>query len=485
MWLAAFHPVLALTASGALTVALVLSAMALSLLAFAKELGPEYGGRGSRVGLVVAALATLAYIGGTATGSDPVHVISIATFYLGSVLYLGGTRSLLCALPSGLVLLSLSLSAVSGNWGTIYLDGLSWALVSSSVAYLLVRRNVPSPAGCVLCAYFRLRDRTFCSSCGRLFGRVALPISRQRVAGFAAFSAVLLLALSLTVPLVYTSPTVTLVSFSLGGSQGNQLFAPLPGWGVSAILPKNGSAVSGYTLSQGKVSIQAYVATSQTNYDALSLVNSAKANSTPYSGLPAGISGSMDGYVFKQGHTLYVGIQGAFPVGTPTGSGATGTYVAVDLRQPLSAFQADHGASLYGAASSVIGWSSSWSLWSPVVGPLLWLYQTLSQFAYLCSFSVVGIVLFTVARDDELAKARRIESVRGLDSEESEMLGVFIAGPRTQTGEELRKSVRETLTHMTDSEFYDSLDELSRRDLVAPSVVLRRGMPTLYWRRTI
>ena len=485
MWLAAFHPVLALTVGGVLTLALVLSAMALSLLAFAKELGPEYGAGGSRVGLIVVAIAILAYIAGSASGSDPVHVLSIATFYLGSVLYLGGTRSLISALPSGLVLLSLYLSAAYGNWGTIYVDGLSWVLASGSAAYLVVRRNAPSPAGCGLCGYFRLRGRTFCSSCGRMVGRVALHISRRRLEGFAAFSAVMLIALSLTVPLVYTSPTVALVSFGLGGSQANQRFAPLPNWGVSAIPSKNGSEVNGYTLSQGKVTLQAYVATSQTSYGALSAVNSAKANTTPYSSLPAGISGSMGGYILRQGRTEYVGVQGVFPTGTPTGSGATGTFVAIDLRQPLSAFQADRGAALYGAASSVIGWSSSWGLWSPILGPLLWLYQTFSQSAYICSFSVIGVILFTVARDDELAKGRRVESVRGLEDEESRILDVFVAGPQTMTGEELFKSVRETLTRITDSEFYDSLDELVRRDLVTPLVILRTGAPKLYWKRTI
>jgi hypothetical protein len=295
----------------------------------------------------------------------------------------------------------------------------------------------------------------------------------------------MMIVLSLTVPLIYTSPAVSLVSFGLGGSQANQRFAPLPGWQASAIPPKNGSAVSSYTLSQGKTSIQAYVATSQTNYGALSAVNSAKGTTTPYSRLPAGISGSMDGYTFLQGHTEYIGIQGAFPMGTPAGNGVLGTFVAIDLSQPLSAFQADRGAALYGAASSVIGWSSPWGLWSPLVGPLLWVYQIFLQSAFICSFSVIGVILFTVARDDELAKARRNESIQGLKNEESEILSVFVAGPQTMTGAELRKAVRESLAHMTDSEFYDSLDELSRRDLISPSVVLRSGTPKLYWKRTI
>jgi hypothetical protein len=192
----------------------------------------------------------------------------------------------------------------------------------------------------------------------------------------------------------------------------------------------------------------------------------------------------MEGYTLKVGHTEYIGILGVFPVGRPGGS-VTTTYLAVDLRQTLASFQTDRGSALFGAASSVIGWSSSWDIWSPVMGQLLWAYQTFSQAAYICSFSAFGVILFTVARDDERTKARRNESIVGLNDSEAEVLSVFLAGPQTVTGEVLHEAVRKTDPRVTASEFYESLDELSRRGLVSPTVVLRGGTPRLHWKRAI
>ena len=485
MWVDAFHPTLAIAATGVLTVTLALAAMVLSILAFTREFGPEYEKGGSRVGLLVVIVAILGYIWGTAAGSDGIHLLSIAAFYLGAVLYLGGSRSLLCAAPTGVILLSLTTPAVYGTWGMVYLDGLSWGIAVGSAGYLLLRRNTVGLAGCWFCDRSRSQGREFCSSCGGLIGRGSFPIPRRKIVRFAILSALLLLALSITVPLAYTGPTTSLVSFGLGGPLANQRFAPLQGWAAAPLTPKNGSAVSGYTLSQGRTSIQAFVATAQAGYIALSAVDSVKGTTTPYAGIPASIAGSMDGYTFKQGSTTYVGIQGVFPVETPVGSGVSASFVAVDLRQPLSAFQSDRGSALFAAATSVIGWSSPSGLWSPVLGDLLWAYQMLTQSAYLCSFSIVGVALFTVARDDELRRSRRNESARGLADHEAAALSVIIAGPRVATGEQLREAVRAAHPHLSDSEFYESLDELSRKDLVAPSVTLRGGVPKLHWRRTI
>lgn len=484
MWFAAFRPAGVLTVTGVLTVVLSMAAMVLSTVAFAKEIGPQYEWNGSRVGLLFITLAILGYLAGTSYGSDALHIISLTTFYLGSVLYVGGTRSLLCALPSGLIMVLASFPWSFGLWGTIYLDGVSWVFIVASTAFILSTRNAQRSANCGLCDQFGSQGKAFCSSCGRQIGRVLVTVTRGRIVKFVIFSVIMIIVLEMTVPLAYTSPTVSLVSFGLGGTQGSQPFAPLPGWSATAIPPSNGSAVSGYKLSQGKTSMSVYLSTSQDSQSALSAIDSAKPNTTSYQDIPASLSKSIQGYTYKEGKTEYIGVEGVLPLGTPTGSGVTSAFVAIDLRQTFASFQADHGSALFGAASSVIGWSSSWGAWSVVAGGMLWVYQTFSQAAYLGSFSAFGVVLFTVARGDEQARARRRESILGLGGVETEILNALVSGPRVLTGAQLLSAVREGGNLVTDSTFYDALDELARRDLVSRSVVLGSGTPMLHWRRT-
>jgi hypothetical protein len=485
MWLDAFPVSAGFTFGGALSLGLAVAAMVLSVVAFVRGVGPQYELKGSRIGLLLILTSILGYLIGTSLQSDILHTLSIAVFYWGSVLYLGGARSLVSSLPSGLILLSSFVPMVYGALGLIYLDGLSWALIVTSGALLWQwRKSMVHPA-CGLCASFMDRGKSFCSSCGRLIGPLAAPTSRKLL-GFAVFTVVMLATLSLTVPLLVATPTVSLANVSLGGPQIGNHFAPLPGWGVkTATFTRNGTSVDEYTFTQGRVTIEAIVATSPDSTIAASAVNSTRVSATPDPSVPASIAQVMPGYTLIQGGTKYVGLEGLFQVGMLNGSTIPNTFVEVDLRQTSASFDADHGSTLYSTAAAVISWATASSQWSPTVQELISAYQDFVQVAYVCSFAGFGVVLFTVARDDELTRTRRLESMQALGGSEVVVLKAFGSSSKPMTGGDLRDSAREIDPLQSDSAFYGSLEEVSRRGLATPSVIIERGRPKLYWRRLV
>ena len=480
MWLGAF-PTLSVTVDSVISLAFVVSAMVLSVLAFARETGPQYDQKGSRVGVLVVILGVLLYVTGTYQQSALFHSVSIALFYWGSVFYLGGTRTLVSTLPAGFMALSVLVTAGYPPWGAFYLYGVSWALGVASAAILFAGRKVAQPLGCGLCASFRSRGRTFCSSCGSLLERPSTSLGRRRVLGFALFTAIFLTVLGLTVPVTVAGPRVALVDFGLGGPHLGS-FAPLDAWRVAPIASAAGGAATGYSLTQGGASLQAYVATSQSSGVALSAVNSTMTAPIAVKGAPATVSPSMQAYTFIQGKTRYVGLQGVFGVGFVNGTSIGNTYLGVNLRETAAAFSEDNGSALYAAASSMASWASGWAIWSSTVGAADTLYLTLSQVAYVCSISAIGVVLFTVARDDELAKVRRVEALRGIGSQEVSILSAFGHEPQQLLGDQLLGATRKLVPTITDQEFYSSLDELSRRGLVSPNVVIRKTLPVMLWK---
>jgi hypothetical protein len=193
----------------------------------------------------------------------------------------------------------------------------------------------------------------------------------------------------------------------------------------------------------------------------------------------------MSGYTLNAGRTKYVGLDGVFHVQLMNQSTLSMTYMAIDLRQTSASFGLDNGLSLYDAASNVINWAAGSVSWSPVSRTLLSAYQIYSQAAAAVSFGVIGIALFTVARDDELTKSRRLESTYSLRNSEEAVLQAFGSRLRPTKGDALLGSIWRSGPWISDSEFFSSLHELVRRDLVSPSVVTERGRPTLYWRRMV
>ena len=485
MWLDAFPVSAGFNLESALSLGLVLAAMALSVVAFARGVGPQYELKGSRVGLLLILIGILGYLIGTSVESYLLHSLSIAVFYWGAVLYLGGVRSFVSTLPAGLILLSSFVPMVYGTLGLIYLDGLSWALIVASGGLLWIwKKSVELPA-CGLCASFRESGKSFCGSCGRLVGPLAAPRSRKLI-GFAVFTIATLATLSLTVPLLVTSPTVSLANVSLGGPQIGNHLAPLPGWEVKTVtVSRNGTAVDEYTYTKGMVTIEAIVAASPDSTIAESAVNSTRMNAVTDPDVPASISQQMSGYTLTRGKTSYVGVEGLFEVGLLNGSTIPNTFVAVDLRQTSASFDADHGSTLYSTAASVISWATASSQWSPTVQELITAYQDFIQVAYVCSFAGFGVVLFTVARDDELTRSRRLESMQALGSSELVVLGAFGSSPKPMTGVDLREAALRIDPLQSDSAFYASLDEVTRRGLVAPSVMIEKGRSSQYWRRTV
>jgi hypothetical protein len=413
------------------------------------------------------------------------HAVSIAVFYWGSVLYLAGTRTFVATIPAGLVVISIAFPLAFGTTGLLYVDGLSWALFVTSLALLQIRKKSPPPAPCAFCTSFKEKGRSFCSSCGRHIAPLAAPSSRK-LYGFAIFTVAALALLTITVPVLVASPTVSLDNYGIGGPQATNHFAPLPGWGArTAPLKVNGTLVDRYSLTSGRIAMQALIAEASDPVSAADTLNSTRVGAVPDTSFPPSISNSMSGYTLTVGGTEYVGLDGVFNVQLLNQSTLSMTYVAIDLRQTSASFAQDNGLSLYNAALDVINWASGSANWSSVSGTLLSIYQVYSQVAAAVSFGGVGVVLFTVARDDELTKSRRLESMYSLGSSEQAVLEAFGSGTRPTKGDLLLASVWRSKPWISDSVFFSSLDELVRRDLVSPSVVIEKGWPTLYWKRMV
>jgi hypothetical protein len=482
MWLDAFPPTFPPTVVGAVSTAFVVAAMAVSMVAFSEGVGSQYDLKGSRAGLLLAIAGIISYLLGTSLQSDILHVLSIAVFYWGCVLSFGGVRPLASTLPFGMLVLTLFVPRAYGTQGLLFLEGLSWAVLIASAVLLWRSRRSVEPMRCYLCASFKERGEGFCGSCGRLIGPTTAAPSRKGLIGFAVFTVAMLALLILTVPLLTVNPTVSFVYAGLGGDKTSNSFVPLSGWGVRT-QTLQGHSIDSYVLSNGKTSIQAFVAASQFPQVAASALNAARGNITGSPSLPPSLGGQMSGYTIAKNGIDYNGVQGVFQVGMLNGSELLNAFVAVDLRQTAVSFRADNGSALYGAAAAVVGWASASGQWVPTVQGLIWSYQFFAQAAYLCSFAVIVVIIFTVARDDELTKTRRLESTPALTKSEAAILRAFDSGPKWMTGEQIQDSAIKVDSSASDTALYSSLTEVSRRGLVSSAVLMRNGRPTLLWKR--
>ena len=479
MWLGAFPVNGGLTTSAVLSAALAVGAIVLSIAAFAKGAGAQYAVKGSRRGLVVAVLGFVLYLAGTSMGSAPVHAFSIALFFCGCAFFLAGWRALVSALPSGLIVTSSFAPFVRGQWGLIYLDSLAWAILVTSMGLLWDLRSAPRTAPCGLCLPFEIKGWGFCGACGRQISEVSGPSPRALV-GFVIFALAMAAAFEVGVPLAVAANPPSLAVFTLGGPQGGGHFAPLPSWGsLSSSFSQGGIQFKEYALTNKGAFVDAFVASSP---DA-NVFNKTRTGTVTAVALPPAIAQYMSAYTFVQKGTGYVDIQGAFQVTTMNESVVQGALVSIDLRQTASAFAADHGSSLYGAAYSVISWAAASSQWSPWAGDLSSAYRLFSQAAVASSFACVGVVLFTVARDDEQARSKRSEAARALDEPESLVLGAFGSRSRSLTGAQIAGMVARADPRLDEGRTYSALDELERRGLVSKSVTLVDSEPVLKWRR--
>jgi len=485
MWLSAF-PIGSMGSAGdAVSLIIVAAAMVISVASFSKATGSRYELKGSRAGVLLSATGVLAYLLGTSLQSDILHLLSIAVVYWGCVLSLGGLRPLISTIPAGILVVSLFVPRALSPWGLPYLEGLSWAVIVASAVLLLNSMRAAKPLGCGLCASFKREGKAFCHSCGRLVGKSTVAVPRKGVLGLVAFTIVMIVLLSLTGPLLTMTPAVSFVSYGLGGVQSSDVL-PLPGWGARAhIIPVGGQQLEEYVLTSGKESLEAFVNASAGPQAAASTLVVARGNSTNARVLPSSIGQQMSGYTLTQHGVTYVDLQGVFQVGAVNGSQIVQYFVAVDLKQEVASFRADNGTAMYGAATALIGWASSSEYWSPYVTWLVSTFQQVSQGAYLVSFAAVVVILFTVARDDELAKVRRQESSFALTDSEALVLAAFPPGARGMTGEQVQGSVKKVNPVMSDSDFYAALDGVSRRGLVRGLVILRNGRPTLLWRSLV
>ena len=481
MWWGAFPPEAVPPTSVIFSTALVLAAMIASAWAIAKGTGAQYALKGTRVGFLIAVIGIISYLAGTSFQSEIIHTLSIAVFYSGCVLYLAGARAFVSALPAGFIMLLTFAPTAYGELGLIYLDSLAWALIVISAALLWDSRNVPQIAPCHICPSYESRGRRFCGSCGRKLGPTTGPSSR-RLLGLAVSAVVMAILFIPTFPLVTTGPSVSAVNYGLGGPQLMDNFAPLSGWSTRAsTLSVGGVPVSEYTLSNAGTTIEAFVAATQ---DA-SVFNETR--STPVSSLtlPSSIAQSMVGYSFQQKGTQYIDLEGSFQVTMVNGSSVQSSLVAINLRENAADFEADHGSSLYSAAESVISWTSTSYLWSGWAVNFYSAYQLVSQAAIACSFACLGVVLFTLARDDELVKSRRLESMRALENPEKAVLEAFGPGSYPVTGVQLREENLKGNYWVPESAVYSSLDELERRGLISTSVTIKNWVPVLQWRRLV
>ena len=450
-----------------------------------RETGPQYKLQARRAGIPVAAVGILGYLEATSVNSPLLHAVSIAVFYWGSVLYLGGTRGFISTLPAGAIVVSLVFPSLFGTAGLLYLDEFAWVLLVGSTVILLLRRKGPAPPRCELCASFAEAGKAFCSSCGRVWGSLPAPPGRKLL-GFAVFTLGMLVLLSITIPLLVANPAVSLETYTLGGTGSNTHFAPLPGWGVkSASTTVNGTSVEVYTLTNGRDSIEALVAQSGASSAAVTALNATRPDAVPDTSVPSDVSRAMSGYTLTTAKAKYVGLDGVFQVGVLTSSGISSTFVAVDLRQTSASFGLDHGSTLYSAAADLIGWASLSAGWTSTAGGVLSTFQLFSQGAYAVSFGGVGVILFTLARDDELEKVRRLESMQGIGAHESAVLEAFGTPAKPTKGAKLYDSALKANPWVLPGTFFASLDETVRRGLVEPTIEIQRGRPTLYWDRLV
>jgi hypothetical protein len=485
MWFGAFPEMTGISVGEALSTIFVASAIVVSAVAFTRGVGPQYELRGSRTGLLLALASILSYFVATSLKNDPLHVFSVAGFYLGSVLYLGGPRPLIATLPAGLIVASLFAPMTFGLWGLVYLDGLSWAMIVTSAALIWDSRRSSPPPECTFCYLLVSTMASFCVSCGRQIAPLAGPSSR-RLLGFLTFAVAMLSLMTFTVPLMTPAPTIALVGFGLGGPQIGNHFAPLPGWNVKSLGPNgNGTDVSAYSITKGKVSLQAFLSASQSPKDATAAVNKTMAATSSYSKVPSTVSPAMVGYIFKQKGADYVGLLGTFSVSMLNGSNVLNSYLGVVLTQSKSSFAADNGSALFSAARAFIDWTASSAQWSAPSQKLLSIYQTFTQLAFFSSFAGFSVVLFTIARNGENAKIKRLESMFALGQEERAILDGFGPGRNSRTGEQLRDRLISVGPTFPISNFYSSLEEVARRGLIAPIVTIQDGRPKLFWRRLV
>jgi hypothetical protein len=272
------------------------------------------------------------------------------------------------------------------------------------------------------------------------------------------------------------------VSYGFGGAQSSAP-VPLAGWAAKAqSFSVNGQRLEGYVLTSGKESIDAYVVASTDSQVAISALKAASGNSTLDLPVPASVAQHMLGYTITEHGVTFVGLQGLLQVVGLNGSRVTEPFVAVDLKQEAASFRADNGTSLYAASTSITGWAALSVGWSPYLPQILTAFQYFTQAATFVIFSAAVVILFTLARDDELSKVRIAESSSALTNSEVSVLAAFAPWKGWTTGEMVHETVVKADPEVSDSDFYAALEGVSKRGLVRSSVILRNGRPTLLWR---
>jgi len=474
MWLDAFPPGIP-NVQDFVTSMIVAGSAVVSVVVLTRLTASKYDLRGRTSGLWLAVGGLLAYLEATTILSAPIHVLSIGLFYWGCVLYLGGLRPTISTLPAGLVAILAAFPLAPGV-AQLVADGSAIGVPAASVILVSVLGRGAKDLGCGYCSEFRSSGDAFCAYCGRLVGGVSSRLPRRKFTGFAIFTVLMLASFTATLPAMASASSISFVNMGLGGPQNGNNLAPFPGWKASLPAVEGNGSVLSYALTQGRASVNAFIAAAQSADAATAALGSARGNTTSGPSLPLPLASEMTSYSLNASGRSYVGVQGVFDVGVINGSSILSTFVAVDLRQSASSFNADGGSALFGAAASVAGWAGSSAAWSPTVEKLLPVYTLFYQAAYLVSISIVVAIAFTLSRDQELARTRRFDALQGLTPAENDILDAFEGGSKRMTGEQVSAKVA-----VAGPSLISSLKELSRRDLVIPSVVLRDWRPTMMW----
>jgi hypothetical protein len=466
-----------------LLITLALAASLLSVAAAIRRIGPQYALGGSNIGVLLVAVAFFSYLFGTSVQSDQLHLLSIMAFYMGGVLYLGGVKHLLSALPGLVIALSVFFLQPYGGVVQLGSEGVLVGLIFVFGVMLWISRKRTDRAYCRLCSSFRDSGASFCSACGKCLKPFAVRLHYARFIGFAIFSLLLISLLAVTVPVVAVSPEPSFVAFTLGGIQSNGPFAPLPGWSVSGqVHYLSGQTLQWFDLTKGRASIQALISMSFSSAAAVGALSQLTGNMTvsPIAVNQSGVS--LDRYSAVINGTHYEGVQGSYLVGVLNGSRLSQSYVAFDLQQTTSHFKSDSGSTLYSAGAAVAGWLSNSGVWFPSVVTLLPQYQSANQLVADSSLGLLAIFLFSSIRTHDLAIGRRLESTLGLTDSALAHLRAFGVDARYRKGEDLLAVARQVEPKIDEHGFYLELNELSRRGLVESQVSYIAGEPVLLWR---
>src|SRR3989441_7669617 len=204
---------------------------------------------GSRLWILLSVLGFLVYLLGSIYSRFEFQWLSLPLFYLGAVTFLAGSRVTLYAVPSVLALILLPLPFYLSVQLVDALDlVLVSAIVLSGIAVVTLR---PSPAaiGCEYCKEDEAKVGDFCEYCGKIRWPARLSVDGKRLAGVAMATALIIFAVSVSLPLVTVSDSgVYLTRYSLAGVHEDAALATFPGWS-SELSSSNGLSGSIVTYS--------------------------------------------------------------------------------------------------------------------------------------------------------------------------------------------------------------------------------------------